>query len=172
MKYFCYIHFYIPSSYTVPLRCQGFHFCLDLHTIGRTPWTSDRPVARPLPKYRTTQTQNKCTHAHAHAHTHTHTPNIFIVNGIRAHHPSVRAREDSSCLRPLGYRDRLASEWAKTVHALDRSATVTGFVVLKSINMTAKHWRWLFTEMETSIYWVEPFPILHGKHLRSTHIFL
>jgi hypothetical protein len=29
---------------------------------GRTPWTSDQPVARPLPKHRTTQTQNKHKH--------------------------------------------------------------------------------------------------------------
>jgi hypothetical protein len=26
---------------------------------GRTPWTGDQPVARPLPTHRTTQTQNK-----------------------------------------------------------------------------------------------------------------
>jgi hypothetical protein len=45
---------------------------------------------------------------------------------IRTYNPTVRASEDSSCLRPLGYRDGLASERAKTVHALDRSATVTG----------------------------------------------
>jgi hypothetical protein len=38
---------------------------------------------------------------------------------------SVRASEDSSCLRPRGHCDRLASERAKTVHA-DRAATVTG----------------------------------------------
>jgi hypothetical protein len=31
---------------------------------GRTPWTSDQPIARPLPKHRTTQTQNKHTHRH------------------------------------------------------------------------------------------------------------
>jgi hypothetical protein len=48
----------IPYSYGV----EVFRFSLDLHTIGRTPWTSDRPVARPLPKYRSTQTQNKHTH--------------------------------------------------------------------------------------------------------------
>jgi hypothetical protein len=41
------------------------------------------------------------------------------------HDHSVRASEDSSCLRPRGYCDRLASEQAKTVHALDRAATVT-----------------------------------------------
>jgi hypothetical protein len=34
------------------------------YTDGRTPWTSDQPVARPLPTHRTTQTQNKRTHKH------------------------------------------------------------------------------------------------------------
>jgi hypothetical protein len=32
-----------------------------LYTVGRTPWTSDQPVVRPLPTQRTTQTQNKRT---------------------------------------------------------------------------------------------------------------
>jgi hypothetical protein len=85
-------------------------------TDGRTPWTSDQLVARPLPKHRTSQTQNKRAH----------TPNIHALSGIRTHDHSVQASEDSSCLRQLGYRDRLASERAETVHALDRSATVTG----------------------------------------------
>jgi hypothetical protein len=31
------------------------------YTDGRAPWTSDNPVAMPLPKHRTTQTQNKRT---------------------------------------------------------------------------------------------------------------
>jgi hypothetical protein len=31
------------------------------HRVGRTLWTSDQPVARPLPTHRTTQTHNKCT---------------------------------------------------------------------------------------------------------------
>jgi hypothetical protein len=64
---------------------------------GRTPWTSDQLVARPLRKHRTTQTQN----------THIHTPNIHALSGIRTHDRSVRAGEDSSCLRPHGYCDRL-----------------------------------------------------------------
>jgi hypothetical protein len=55
-----------------------------------------------------------------------HTPNIQALSGIRTNDLSVQASEDSSCLRPRGYRDRLASERAKTVHALDRAATVTG----------------------------------------------
>jgi hypothetical protein len=34
------------------------------NTVGRTSWTSDHSVARPLPKHRSTQTQNKRTHRH------------------------------------------------------------------------------------------------------------
>jgi hypothetical protein len=43
---------------------------------------------------------------HTHTHTHTHTPNIRARSGIRTHDHSVRASEDVSWLRPLGYRDR------------------------------------------------------------------
>jgi hypothetical protein len=34
---------------------------LDLYTVGRTPWTVDQPVARPLPTQRKTETQKKRT---------------------------------------------------------------------------------------------------------------
>jgi hypothetical protein len=70
-----------------------YHF-----TDGRTPWTGEQLVAKPLPKHRTIQTQNK----------HIHTPNIHALCGIRTHDPGFRASEDSTCLtrRPLGYRDR------------------------------------------------------------------
>jgi hypothetical protein len=40
-----------------------FNFLI-LYTVGRTPWTGDRPVARPLHIHRTTQTQNKRIHRH------------------------------------------------------------------------------------------------------------
>jgi hypothetical protein len=108
-----------PSSSLMALQplwaLASFQFP-DLFTIGRTPWTSDQVVARPLPKHRTAQTQNKRIY----------TPKIHALSGIRTHDHSIRASEDSSCLRSRGYRDRLASERAKTVHALGRSATVTG----------------------------------------------
>jgi hypothetical protein len=68
----------------------------DNFTDGRTPWTGDQLVARPLPKYKTTQIHNK----------HIHIPNIHALYGIRTHDPGFRAREDSICLRSLGYRDR------------------------------------------------------------------
>jgi hypothetical protein len=57
---------------------------------------SDQLAARPLTKRRTAQTQN----------THIYTPNIHVLSGIRTHDHNVRASEDISCLRPLGYRDR------------------------------------------------------------------
>jgi hypothetical protein len=39
----------------------GSFFSLYLYTVGRTPWTGDEPVSRPLPTHKTTQTQNKRT---------------------------------------------------------------------------------------------------------------
>jgi hypothetical protein len=57
---------------------------------------SDQLVARPLPKHRTTQTQNK----------HIHIPNIHALYVIRTHDPGFQASEASKRLRPLGYRDR------------------------------------------------------------------
>jgi hypothetical protein len=71
----------------------------DLFTIGRTPWKSDQLVARPLPKYRTAETQQN-----------TYTPNIHALSGFEL--------------------TITASGRAKTVHALDCAATVTGGVYL------------------------------------------
>jgi hypothetical protein len=61
-----------------------------LYTVGRTPWTGDRPVARPLPR----QTIN------------THNSDINALNGIRTHDCSARASEGSSCLSTRCHRDR------------------------------------------------------------------
>jgi hypothetical protein len=45
-----------------PLLGPGrFFSVLILYTVGRTPWTGDQPVARPLSIHRTAQTQNKRT---------------------------------------------------------------------------------------------------------------
>jgi hypothetical protein len=44
-----------------PLLDPGSFFSfLILYTAGRTSWTGDQPVARPLPTRRIIQTQNKC----------------------------------------------------------------------------------------------------------------
>jgi hypothetical protein len=62
-------------------------------TDGRTPWVRDQFS---LCRYLYTGKQNKRIH----------TPNIHALSGIRNHDPSVRANEDSSCLRPRGYCGR------------------------------------------------------------------
>jgi hypothetical protein len=41
-----------------PYALFQFH---NLYTVGRTPWTGDQPVARPLPTHRTIETQNERT---------------------------------------------------------------------------------------------------------------
>jgi hypothetical protein len=38
-----------------------FFSFFNLYTVGRTPWTGDHPVARPLPTHNTTRTHNKRT---------------------------------------------------------------------------------------------------------------
>jgi hypothetical protein len=73
------------------------------YTVGRTPWTSDQPVARPLPTQRRTQTQNKRTHK-------TSIPWMKFE-------PTIPAFER-----------------AKTVHALDRAATMIFTTVLTHVN--------------------------------------
>jgi hypothetical protein len=71
-----------------PGRKPLIQFC-NHFTDGRTPWTSDQPDAKPLPKHRTTETQTKRIH----------TSNIHALSGIRTYDSNVRESEDSSCLR-------------------------------------------------------------------------
>jgi hypothetical protein len=59
------------------------------YTVGRTPWTGDQPVARPLPAHSTTKTQASMPR--------------------EGFEPTIRVVERT-----------------KTVHALDRAATVIG----------------------------------------------
>jgi hypothetical protein len=59
-----YVYWVLYTFFSMTLRpfgpCPLFRF-LFMYTVGRTPWTSDQTVARPLPTHRTTQTQNKRT---------------------------------------------------------------------------------------------------------------
>jgi hypothetical protein len=74
-------------------------------TEGRTPWTGDQLVEKPLPKHR--------QYKHRKTRAHTHTPNIHALSGIRTLDPGFRASEDSTCPRPLGYCDRPFSIYKK-----------------------------------------------------------
>jgi hypothetical protein len=103
--------FFFSSGSSSPFRAQAsYSFPQSFFTDGRTPWTSDQPVVRPLPKHRTTQRQNRRIH----------TPNIHALNGLESTIP--------------------ASELAKTVHALDRAATVTCSPIQLSMQILGLNW--------------------------------
>jgi hypothetical protein len=84
-----YLYIYLSMALQPLWTMAAFQF-LNLRTVGRTPWTGDQPVAKLLPTHSTTQ-----THTHIHA-----------SSGIQTHDRSVRASEDSSCLRPRHHCDR------------------------------------------------------------------
>jgi hypothetical protein len=50
---------YLPIYSSTALVDLGRFKIFSPHTAGRTPWTGDQPVGRPLPAYRTKQIQNK-----------------------------------------------------------------------------------------------------------------
>jgi hypothetical protein len=52
---------------------------------------SDQPVARPLPKHTTTQTQNKRTHTHTSMPLVGFEPMITAFEGAKSFHALVRA---------------------------------------------------------------------------------
>jgi hypothetical protein len=87
-------HSFINGSTALFGPWPHFQFRNLSYTVGRTPWTGDQPVARPLPN------------PEQHKHRKTHTV-IHASSGIRACDTSVRAGEDSSCRRPYGHCDRL-----------------------------------------------------------------
>jgi hypothetical protein len=59
------IYISIYGSTVLLLNLGRFFSFLIPYTVGRTSWTGDQPVERPLPTHRTTQTQNKRTDIHA-----------------------------------------------------------------------------------------------------------
>jgi hypothetical protein len=52
---------YLYGSTVLLLDFGRFLNFFILYSVGRTPWSGDQPVAKPLPTQRTTQTQNKGT---------------------------------------------------------------------------------------------------------------
>jgi hypothetical protein len=70
-----------------------FQFHNPILSIGRTPWTGDQPITRPLSAHRTAQTEQMYTV-------------IRASSGIRTHDPTVRVGEDCSCPRLCGHCNR------------------------------------------------------------------
>jgi hypothetical protein len=106
----------------------------DLLTIGGTPWPSDQLVARPLSKHRAAQTEDKQIY----------TPNIHALCEIRTLDPSVRASEDSSCLRPFGYCDRHMSMYT------DQKCCLLSYNAVYCVEIKPKFWRYVFPPFSES----------------------
>jgi hypothetical protein len=97
-----YIYLWLYSPFVGPWPLFSF---LISYIVGKSPWTGDQPVARPLLARRTTQNQNK--------RTQTSMPWV-------GSEPTIPVRERS-----------------KTVHALDRAATVIGYSwIMGNVNYT------------------------------------
>jgi hypothetical protein len=52
-----FIRFYLTMGLQPFVGPWPFFQFLNVYTVGRTPWTGDRPVAKPLHTHRTTQTE-------------------------------------------------------------------------------------------------------------------
>jgi hypothetical protein len=76
-----FIHSFISGSTALGWALASSQFPNLFYADGRTPWTSDQPVARPLPKHTTTQTQYKGTHRH---------PRLEWDSNPRSQHSSER----------------------------------------------------------------------------------
>jgi hypothetical protein len=100
---------------------RRFFIFLILRTVGRIPWTEDKPVARPLPTHRTVQTQNKHTQIH-------------VSSGIRTYDPSVWVGEDRSCLRARDHYDGQKNTHDSKTMAIVTSTQSSETLALKKRN--------------------------------------
>jgi hypothetical protein len=75
---------------------------------------------------------------------HKHISNIHALSGIRTHDPSVWESEDSSCLRPRGYCDRLDQiSWHSILTACHKKSSQPGrFTCHKQHHMMVVHGYW------------------------------
>jgi hypothetical protein len=82
------------------MALQSFCSTLDAFSVSWSYTLSVGILGREI-----SQSQGLYLYTEQHKHRITHT-DIHALNGIRTHDPSVRASEDTSCLRPRGHCDR------------------------------------------------------------------
>jgi hypothetical protein len=98
------------------------------------------------------------------------TPNIHALSGIRTHDHSIRASEDSSCLRQRGYRDRHATCPAHII-LLDLIVLIIVYLT-KDISYESPHV--IFTSTSTTSSLLGPnillrtFTYIYSKHVSFT----
>jgi hypothetical protein len=100
---------------------------LNPYTIGRTPWTGDQPVARPLPTHRTTRKQNKRTQTSMSGRT-PWKGDQPVARPLPTHRTMWKQnKRTQTSMSLVGFEPTIpVFEWAKMVHSLDHAATVIG----------------------------------------------
>jgi hypothetical protein len=92
-----YVAFCSSSSSAFRNRPSGLfpsRICMELWTVGSTPWTGDQPCRK----------SSNYTQDNTHTHTQNkHTQTSHALSGIRTHDPSVWEGEDMSSLWPRGH---------------------------------------------------------------------
>jgi hypothetical protein len=84
-----FIHFFSFYGSAALWTFDLFFSFLILYTLGRTPWTGDQPVSRPLLTHRTTEIQNKRTQTTMHQVG--YEPTIPVFERAKAVHALDRA---------------------------------------------------------------------------------
>jgi hypothetical protein len=94
---FNFFHLWLYSPIRALAASMKLSVSLQLLDLGQSVGHLGRVISSSQGLYLYTNTEK--------THT-TQTQNIHAPTGIRNHGPGFHASEDSSCLRPLGYRDR------------------------------------------------------------------
>jgi hypothetical protein len=108
---------------------RRFFRFLIIYIVGRTPWTGDQPHRKA-----STYTEQQRHRINAH------NTDIHTLIGIRTHDPSVRASEDSSCLRPCRHCDRRMQniEYLEVVLLISTPQNIE--VLIKTAEIVAVLW--------------------------------
>jgi hypothetical protein len=96
------------SIYSPLFDLDRFFSFLIFCTLGRTPWTEDQPIARPLPAHREAQTQNKPTRI-SMAHVEFE-PTIPVFERAKTVRASDRASTVVGCNKVLNPRIQYPSK--------------------------------------------------------------
>jgi hypothetical protein len=100
---------------------------LDFYAVGRTPWTRDQPVVRPLPIRRTAQTQNK--------RTQTSMPQVGLE-------PTMPAFDRAKAVHAL---DRAATVMGGNPRRSCKMCFLPDFNKICTLVIADNKWLWLYT---------------------------
>jgi hypothetical protein len=121
--------------------------------------------------------QGRYLHIGQHKHRINACTNIRDLSGIRTHDPSVRANEDSTCLRPRGHRDRPSPEYWKRNNKLFENLPHTKYEysgmqwqtrVAFTANLRANYIRVVFAAIQFRNFWLAIYCLTTWSEIYQT----